>query len=52
MVGDESRGERHTRDKLRTVGMDVDAVPVVIVEGKRRDVTLTGAKEVADYIRL
>lgn len=31
--------------------MDVDAVRVVIVEGKSRDITLTGAKEVKDYVQ-
>lgn len=51
VIGDESTGERAARDRLRTVAMDVDAVPVVMVEGKRRDVTLTGAKEVADYVK-
>jgi predicted DsbA family dithiol-disulfide isomerase len=51
VVTDESKGEREVKAKIRTVGMDVDAVPVVVVEGKRRDITLTGAKEVSDYVK-
>lgn len=30
-------------------GNGVDAVPVVVLEGKRRDLTFTGAKEVEEY---
>lgn len=44
-------GLRSVKEKLRTVAMDVDAVPIVTVEGKRRDITLQGAKEVADYVK-
>jgi predicted DsbA family dithiol-disulfide isomerase len=29
----------------------VDSVPYVVLEGKRRDVTLVGAKEVAEYVK-
>lgn len=51
VVADRERGLRQVRDRLRMNGEDVDAVPVVMVEGKRRDLTLTGAKEVADYVK-
>ncbi|KAK2591026.1 Nucleolar protein 13 [Conoideocrella luteorostrata] len=51
IVGDKEKHAREVRQLLRNVAMDVDAVPVVVVEGKRRDVTLTGAKEVKDYVK-
>jgi predicted DsbA family dithiol-disulfide isomerase len=31
--------------------MDIDAVPTVVIEGRRRDLTLTGLKEVSEYIK-
>lgn len=31
-------------------GNQVDAVPYVVIEGKRRDVSLEGAKEVDEYV--
>ncbi|KAF4948657.1 hypothetical protein FSARC_13685 [Fusarium sarcochroum] len=51
LVADKERGERETKEKIRSVGMDIDAVPTVIIEGRRRDLTLTGLKEVADYVK-
>lgn len=51
VVQDHERNERKTRERIRSVGMDVDAVPIVVVEGRRRDFTLTGAKEVAEYVK-
>lgn len=51
VVGDQDKGARDVKLKLRTVGMDVDAVPVITVEGRRRDITLTGAKEVSEYVK-
>jgi predicted DsbA family dithiol-disulfide isomerase len=51
LVGDTERGERDVRNRMREVARDNDAVPVVTVEGKRRDITLTGAKEVAEYVK-
>lgn len=50
-VSDRELGLKALKDKLRANGRDVDAVPVVMFEGKRRDLTLTGAKEVADYVK-
>lgn len=32
-------------------GNGIDSVPYVVVEGKRRDFTLEGAKEVAEYLK-
>jgi predicted DsbA family dithiol-disulfide isomerase len=32
-------------------GNGVDAVPVVVVEGARKDVTITGAQSVKDYVK-
>ena len=32
-------------------GNGVDAVPYLVVEGKRRDLTLQGAKEVGEYVK-
>lgn len=51
LVEDQERGERDVKQQMRMIAMDVDAVPVVMFEGKRRDITLTGAKEVADYVK-
>ncbi|KAK5987235.1 hypothetical protein PT974_11359 [Cladobotryum mycophilum] len=51
VVTDHDKGARQVKARLREVGMDVDAVPTVVIEGKRRDITVTGAKEVADYIK-
>ncbi|KAL6798895.1 hypothetical protein GGI42DRAFT_344184 [Trichoderma sp. SZMC 28013] len=51
VVGDKEVGLADVKAKLREVSRDVDAVPVVVVEGKRRDITLTGAKEVEEYVK-
>ncbi|KAJ4265621.1 hypothetical protein NW762_004915 [Fusarium torreyae] len=51
LIEDKERGERDTKEKIRSVGMDIDAVPTVILEGRRRDLTLTGLKEVAEYVK-
>lgn len=51
LVEDKEAGLRDAKARLREVAMDCDAVPVVMVEGKRRDITLTGAKEVKDYVK-
>ena len=29
----------------------IDAVPHIVIEGRKRDITLTGAKEVDQYVR-
>jgi predicted DsbA family dithiol-disulfide isomerase len=51
VVENKETGLRSAKDKLRTVAMDADAVPIVSVEGKKRDITMNGAKEVADYVK-
>lgn len=51
VVRDKSKGERAAREKLRSVAMDVDAVPSVKFEGRKRDITLTGAKDISDYVQ-
>lgn len=51
VVGNKETGLRSAKEKLRTVAMDADAVPIVSVEGKKRDITMNGAKEVADYVK-
>ncbi|UKZ46475.1 hypothetical protein TrVGV298_000679 [Trichoderma virens] len=51
VVSDKEIGLAEVKSRLREVSRDVDAVPVVVVEGKRRDITLTGAKEVEDYVK-
>ncbi|KPM36455.1 hypothetical protein AK830_g10109 [Neonectria ditissima] len=51
LVGDREKGAKQVKEAMRNVGMDVDAVPVVMVEGRRRDLTLTGLKEVSDYVK-
>ncbi|KAM0420867.1 hypothetical protein ACHAPT_011397 [Fusarium lateritium] len=51
LVEDKEKGERETKEKIRSIGMDIDAVPTVIVEGRKRDLTLTGLKEVAEYVK-
>ncbi|KHN99400.1 Thioredoxin-like fold protein [Metarhizium album ARSEF 1941] len=51
LVQDKETGLADVSARLRQVAMDVDAVPVVVVEGKRRDITLTGAKDVKDYVK-
>lgn len=51
VVGDKTVGERAVKDKLRMVARDVEAVPVVTIEGRRRDLTLTGAKDATDYVK-
>ena len=51
IVLDSEKGKREVENDIRSTGMDVDAVPVVVVEGKRRDITLTGTKEVDAYVK-
>lgn len=34
---------------LEQAGNGVDSVPYIVFEGKKRDLTLIGAKEVEDY---
>ena len=51
LVENKSKGERKTKEDIRSIGMDIDSVPTVIIEGRRRDLTLTGLKEASEYIK-
>ena len=52
IVGDADVGLAEVRAALREEKADgVDSVPVVRIEGKRRDITLVGAKEVDEYVK-
>ena len=50
LVADDSAGLANVKMALREqVGNGVDSVPYVVFEGRKRDFTLIGAKEVAEY---
>ncbi|KAL8768008.1 MAG: hypothetical protein Q9209_005679 [Squamulea sp. 1 TL-2023] len=52
-VADESKGLAETNMLLREqVSNGMDSVPYVVIEGKRRDFTLVGAKEVGEYLKV
>lgn len=52
VVGDREEGLRETRERIgEQVGNGVDSVPFVLIEGKRRDMTIQGANEVDDYLK-
>ncbi|KAJ4370273.1 hypothetical protein N0V86_009010 [Didymella sp. IMI 355093] len=52
VVGDESEEAMETKMAIREqTGNGVDSVPYVVFEGKRRDFTLIGAKEVGEYVK-
>ena len=49
-IEDKSDGVMDTRMLIREqAGNGVDSVPYIVIEGKRRDITLVGAKEVEEY---
>ncbi|GAB7350336.1 hypothetical protein MBLNU459_g0968t1 [Dothideomycetes sp. NU459] len=51
-IDDEYEGLMDVKTLIREqAGNGVDAVPYVIVEGKRRDFTLEGCKEVKEYVK-
>jgi predicted DsbA family dithiol-disulfide isomerase len=51
-IEDEYEGLQDVKMLIREqAGNGVDAVPHVVIEGKRRDITLTGAKEVHEYLK-
>ncbi len=51
VVEDKSEGLTDVKMLLRdAVGNQVDSVPRVVIEGKRRDIELEGAKEVDEYV--
>ncbi|KAL6715543.1 hypothetical protein ACLMJK_006504 [Lecanora helva] len=52
LIGDEYEGLPETKLLMREQASNgVDAVPYIVLEGKRRDLTLEGAKEVDDYLK-
>ncbi|KAL0942697.1 dsba oxidoreductase [Colletotrichum truncatum] len=52
IVEDETEGKIDTKNMIRMSAIDgVDAVPHVVIEGRRRDLTLIGAKEVEEYVK-
>lgn len=51
-IGDEYEGLLETKMLIREqAGNGIDSVPYVVLEGKRRDITLVGAKEVDEYVK-
>jgi predicted DsbA family dithiol-disulfide isomerase len=52
VVEDESEGAVEVKAALReSVANAIDSVPHVVFEGRRRDLTLVGAKEVHEYVK-
>jgi len=52
VVEDEDEGLMDVKMLIQEqTGNGIDAVPYVVVEGKRRDFTLVGAKEVSEYVK-
>lgn len=52
LVEDQNEGLMEARMAIREqAGNGVDSVPYVVFEGRRRDFTLIGAKEVAEYVK-
>lgn len=51
-IEDESDGLQDVKMMVREQkGNGIDAVPNITIEGKRRDITLEGAKEVSEYLK-
>ena len=51
-IEDKSDGMLDVKNMVRQQsGNGVDAVPYIMIEGKRRDITLIGAKEVEEYTK-
>jgi predicted DsbA family dithiol-disulfide isomerase len=49
-IDDKNDGKRDVQMLVREqAGNGIDSVPYIVIEGKRRDVTLVGAKEVEEY---
>lgn len=50
VVDDEDEGLMETKMLIREqISNGIDSVPFVVIEGKKRDITLEGAKEVDEY---
>jgi predicted DsbA family dithiol-disulfide isomerase len=51
-IDDEYEGLQDVKMLIREqTGNGVDSVPHIVIEGKRRDITLTGAREVEEYVK-
>lgn len=51
-LNDEDEGLQDVKMLIREqAGNGIDAVPYIVIEGKRRDITLEGAKEVEDFVK-
>ncbi|KAK5131056.1 hypothetical protein LTR08_001341 [Meristemomyces frigidus] len=51
-IEDEDEGLMEVKMLMREqAGNGIDSVPYVVVEGKRRDITLQGCREVAEYLK-
>ncbi|KAI9055932.1 hypothetical protein LZ554_000867 [Drepanopeziza brunnea f. sp. 'monogermtubi'] len=52
VIADESEGLMETKAAIREQASNgVDSVPLVVIEGRRRDLTIQGASEVHDYVK-
>jgi len=52
VIGDKYEGLMETKGLIREQASNgVDSVPYIMFEGKRRDITLIGAKEVDEYVK-
>lgn len=52
VVLDKELGLGEVQTRLNEIKRDVDAVPVITFEGKKRDITLIGSKEVEEYLKV
>lgn len=52
VVLDKELGLDEVQTKLNEVRRDIDAVPVITFEGKKRDITLTGSREIEEYLKV
>ena len=51
-VDDKDEGLQDVKMLIRDQsGNGVDSVPYIVIEGRRRDLTLVGAKEVQEYVK-
>lgn len=52
VIEDEDEGLMETKMLIREqAGNAIDSVPYIVIEGKRRDVTLQGCRDVAEYVK-
>ena len=52
IMEDETEGLLDVKSAIRESGLNgIDAVPHVVIEGRKRDLTLVGAKEVEQYVK-